>query len=131
MNGTFLNGKKLATACSRPIKDGDELTLCRLVLNFKASTRAPADRGRERRRVRNPASSASSALRGPAISLADGLVVAGQQPLVAALVEGQQRHAVDGGLVPGGGEQVVEGGGQVRVGERRSRRRAARSGRRW
>jgi len=35
MNGTFLNGKKLANGVLTPIKDGDELTLCRLVLNFK------------------------------------------------------------------------------------------------
>ena len=40
MNGTFLNGKKLANGVLTPIKDGDELTLCRLVLNFKTSTRA-------------------------------------------------------------------------------------------
>jgi CRP-like cAMP-binding protein len=35
MNGTFLNGKKLANGVLTPINDGDELTLCRLVLNFK------------------------------------------------------------------------------------------------
>jgi CRP-like cAMP-binding protein len=35
MNGTFLNGKKIANGVLTPIKDGDELTLCRLVLNFK------------------------------------------------------------------------------------------------
>ena len=35
MNGTFLNGKKMANGVLTPIKDGDELTLCRLVLNFK------------------------------------------------------------------------------------------------
>jgi CRP-like cAMP-binding protein len=35
MNGTFLNGKKLPTGVLTPIKDGDEITLCRLVLNFK------------------------------------------------------------------------------------------------
>ena len=35
MNGTFLNGKKLTNGVLTPIKDGDELTLCRLVLNFK------------------------------------------------------------------------------------------------
>jgi predicted component of type VI protein secretion system len=35
MNGTFLNGKKLPNGVLTPIKDGDELTLCRLVLNFK------------------------------------------------------------------------------------------------
>jgi pSer/pThr/pTyr-binding forkhead associated (FHA) protein len=35
MNGTFLNGKKLSNGVLTPIKDGDELTLCRLVLNFK------------------------------------------------------------------------------------------------
>ena len=35
MNGTFLNGKKIPTGVLTPIKDGDELTLCRLVLNFK------------------------------------------------------------------------------------------------
>jgi CRP-like cAMP-binding protein len=35
MNGTFLNGKKLANGVLTPIADGDELTLCRLVLNFK------------------------------------------------------------------------------------------------
>jgi CRP-like cAMP-binding protein len=35
MNGTFLNGKKLLNGVLTPIGDGDELTLCRLVLNFK------------------------------------------------------------------------------------------------
>jgi CRP-like cAMP-binding protein len=35
MNGTFLNGKKLANGVLTPIKDGDELILCRLVLTFK------------------------------------------------------------------------------------------------
>ena len=35
MNGTFLNGKKLPTGQLTPIKDGDELILCRPVLNFK------------------------------------------------------------------------------------------------
>jgi len=35
MNGTFLNGKKLGNGVLTPIADGDELTLCRLVLNFK------------------------------------------------------------------------------------------------
>jgi len=35
MNGTFLNGKKLLNGVLTPIADGDELTLCRLVLNFK------------------------------------------------------------------------------------------------
>ena len=35
MNGTFLNGKKIATGVLTPIHDGDEITLCRLVLNFK------------------------------------------------------------------------------------------------
>ncbi len=36
MNGTFLNGKKLANGVLTPIKDGDELVLCRLALTFKA-----------------------------------------------------------------------------------------------
>jgi len=35
MNGTFLNGKKLTTGVLTPMHDGDEVTLCRLVLNFK------------------------------------------------------------------------------------------------
>jgi pSer/pThr/pTyr-binding forkhead associated (FHA) protein len=35
MNGTFLNGRKLANGVLTPIHDGDELTLCRLPLNFK------------------------------------------------------------------------------------------------
>jgi CRP-like cAMP-binding protein len=39
MNGTYLNGKKLANGVLTPIGDGDELTLCRLVLNFKTSAR--------------------------------------------------------------------------------------------
>jgi CRP-like cAMP-binding protein len=39
MNGTFLNGKKLLNGVLTPIKDGDELVLCRLALNFKAPTR--------------------------------------------------------------------------------------------
>jgi CRP-like cAMP-binding protein len=36
MNGTFLNGQKLANGVLTPIHDGDELTLCRLVLTFKS-----------------------------------------------------------------------------------------------
>ena len=35
MNGTFLNGQKLPTGVLTPIKDGDELTLCRLALTFR------------------------------------------------------------------------------------------------
>lgn len=35
MNGTYLNGHKLATGVLTPIADGDELTLCRLTLNFR------------------------------------------------------------------------------------------------
>jgi CRP-like cAMP-binding protein len=37
MNGTFLNGKKLANGVLTPIKDGDEILLCRLGLTFKSS----------------------------------------------------------------------------------------------
>jgi len=40
MNGTFLNGQKLPTGVLTPIKDGDDLTLCRLALTF----RVPAPR---------------------------------------------------------------------------------------
>jgi CRP-like cAMP-binding protein len=36
MNGTFLNGKKLANGVLTPIADGDELMLCRLALTFKS-----------------------------------------------------------------------------------------------
>ncbi len=35
MNGTYLNGTRLATGVLTPIKDGDELTLCRLTLTFR------------------------------------------------------------------------------------------------
>jgi CRP-like cAMP-binding protein len=42
MNGTFLNGQKLPNGVLTPIKDGDELTLCRLVLNFKLPGSLPA-----------------------------------------------------------------------------------------
>jgi CRP-like cAMP-binding protein len=35
MNGTFLNGQKLQNGVLTPIEDGDELTLCRLTLNFR------------------------------------------------------------------------------------------------
>jgi CRP-like cAMP-binding protein len=35
MNGTFLNGKKLANGVLTPIKDGDEFMLCRLGLHFR------------------------------------------------------------------------------------------------
>jgi CRP-like cAMP-binding protein len=35
MNGTFLNGKKLANGVLTPIADGDEFVLCRLPLTFK------------------------------------------------------------------------------------------------
>jgi CRP-like cAMP-binding protein len=37
MNGTFLNGKKLANGVLTPIHDGDELMLCRLALTFKTA----------------------------------------------------------------------------------------------
>jgi CRP-like cAMP-binding protein len=37
MNGTFLNGRKLSNGVLTPIKDGDELVLCRLTLHFKAA----------------------------------------------------------------------------------------------
>jgi CRP-like cAMP-binding protein len=43
MNGTYLNGKKLQNGVLTPIKDGDELTLCRLALTFKLPAR-PAGR---------------------------------------------------------------------------------------
>ena len=36
MNGTFLNGQKLPNGVLTPIKDGDELTLCRLSITFKS-----------------------------------------------------------------------------------------------
>jgi len=39
MNGTFLNGKKLLNGVLTPIKDGDELVLCRLALNFKTPSK--------------------------------------------------------------------------------------------
>jgi CRP-like cAMP-binding protein len=35
MNGTYLNGQRLATGVLTPIKDEDELTLCRLSLTFR------------------------------------------------------------------------------------------------
>jgi CRP-like cAMP-binding protein len=35
MNGTYLNGHKLATGILTPIADGDEVTLCRLTLTFR------------------------------------------------------------------------------------------------
>lgn len=38
MNGTYLNGKKLATGVLTPIKDGDELLLCRVPLTFRVVT---------------------------------------------------------------------------------------------
>jgi CRP-like cAMP-binding protein len=38
MNGTFLNGKKLANGVLTPIHDGDEFMLCRLGLTFKTKT---------------------------------------------------------------------------------------------
>jgi CRP-like cAMP-binding protein len=38
MNGTYLNGKKLATGVLTPIKDGDELLLCRVPLTFKVAS---------------------------------------------------------------------------------------------
>ena len=40
MNGTFLNGKKLANGVLTPINDGDELILCRLALTFKTPVAA-------------------------------------------------------------------------------------------
>jgi CRP-like cAMP-binding protein len=41
MNGTFLNGNKLPTGVLTPIQDGDELTLCRLALQFKLALPGP------------------------------------------------------------------------------------------
>ncbi len=41
MNGTFLNGNKLQTGVLTPIQDGDELTLCRLALQFKMALPTP------------------------------------------------------------------------------------------
>jgi CRP-like cAMP-binding protein len=35
MNGTFLNNEKIPTGVLTPIKDGDELTLCRLSITFR------------------------------------------------------------------------------------------------
>lgn len=40
MNGTFLNGTKLANGVLTPINDGDELMLCRLALTFKSNPHA-------------------------------------------------------------------------------------------
>ena len=40
MNGTYLNGTRLATGVLTPINDGDELTLCRLGLTFRLPTPA-------------------------------------------------------------------------------------------
>ena len=37
MNGTYLNGQKMPNGVLTPIKDGDELTLCRLALQFKSA----------------------------------------------------------------------------------------------
>jgi CRP-like cAMP-binding protein len=42
MNGTFLNGQRLQTGVLTPIKDGDELTLCRLGLTFRLPAAAAA-----------------------------------------------------------------------------------------
>ena len=42
MNGTYLNGTRIATGVLTPIKDGDELTLCRLGLTFRLPTPAPS-----------------------------------------------------------------------------------------
>jgi len=38
MNGTYLNGKKLPTGVLTPIKDGDELLLCRVPVIFKMAS---------------------------------------------------------------------------------------------
>ena len=38
MNGTYLNGKKLPTGVLTPIKDGDELLLCRVPVIFKIAS---------------------------------------------------------------------------------------------
>jgi CRP-like cAMP-binding protein len=40
MNGTYLNGRKLATGVLASINDGDELTLCRLTLTFRLPSQA-------------------------------------------------------------------------------------------
>jgi CRP-like cAMP-binding protein len=37
MNGTYLNGQKMPYGVLTPIKDGDELVLCRLALQFKSA----------------------------------------------------------------------------------------------
>src|SRR5689334_3822729 len=49
---------------------------------------------------------------------ADLLVVPREQPFVAALVEGEDRHVVDGALVARRRQQVVERGGEVRGADR-------------
>jgi CRP-like cAMP-binding protein len=41
MNGTFLNNEKLPTGVLTPIKDGDELTLCRLTITFRIPAPRP------------------------------------------------------------------------------------------
>ena len=40
MNGTYVNGRKLTTGVLTPISDGDELTLCRLILTFRLPSQA-------------------------------------------------------------------------------------------
>ena len=42
MNGTYLNGQKMATGVLTPINDGDELTLCRLGPHLPPAARAAA-----------------------------------------------------------------------------------------
>ena len=37
MNGTYLNGQKMPNGVLTPIKDGDEVVLCRLALQFKSA----------------------------------------------------------------------------------------------
>src|SRR6185436_15927650 len=59
-----------------------------------------------------------SGLPAPAFDLlADGLRVLGQETLVPAFLEGEEGHLVDRGLVARGGDEVVEGGREVRVGQ--------------
>lgn len=37
MNGTYINGNRIPTGVLTPVKDGDEITLCRVPVIFKVA----------------------------------------------------------------------------------------------
>src|SRR5438552_11604557 len=84
----------------------------------KAASETATRAARAIREARTSARGRDGPRRAPCLDLAaDGVRVGGEEAAVPALVQGEQGHVVDGGLVARLGDEVVEGGGQVRVGQ--------------